>query len=247
MSLPIDSLLFWALALLGVILTGISKSGFAGGAGVVAVPLIALTTPLPEAVALMLPLLIAMDIKTINYYRKHIALVEVKRLLPAAVVGIVAGGFAIGQLSEQLLQWLLGILSVVFALWQQLLPQLRRLTSLSWLWGGVSGLTSTLIHAGGPPLNIYLIARELPKLTWLATAAVFFGVMNVIKIVPYSLNGQWSQTTLLASAALLPAALIGVKLGHRLQQRVSEKQFMLLCRSLLLLSGLALIAKAMWY
>jgi len=31
--------LFWLIAITGVILTGISKSGFAGGAGVVAVPL----------------------------------------------------------------------------------------------------------------------------------------------------------------------------------------------------------------
>ena len=33
---------FWLLAVVGVFLTGISKSGFAGGAGVVAVPLLAL-------------------------------------------------------------------------------------------------------------------------------------------------------------------------------------------------------------
>ena len=56
-------LTFWILAILGVTLTGISKSGFAGGAGVVAVPLMSLYIPFEHTVVIMLPLLIVMDYK----------------------------------------------------------------------------------------------------------------------------------------------------------------------------------------
>lgn len=42
-------------------------------------------------------------------------------------------------------------------------------------------------------INIYLATRQLPKRNWLATAAVFFAIMNVIKIIPYSLTGQWQS------------------------------------------------------
>lgn len=242
--LPLDSALFWLLAIAGVVMTGISKSGFAGGAGVVAVPLLALVMPLPQAVVLMLPLLLAMDVKTISYYRNSVDRRELRAILPAALAGIAAGGLLMGMLSNTALQLILGLLCVVFALWQQLAPHLGRMRGGGWFWGGMAGLTSTLIHAGGPPINIYLLARQLPRLTWLATAGVFFGAMNVVKIIPYVLVGQWHSQLLLISLLLLPAAWFGVKLGHIIQQHISESGFMLTCRVLLLGSGCLLLVKS---
>ncbi|SEA45108.1 hypothetical protein SAMN05216562_3158 [Microbulbifer marinus] len=234
---------FWLLAFLGVILTGISKSGFAGGAGVVAVPLLALVMPVPLAVFLMLPLLLTMDIKTIHYYRQHTSTAELKKIVPAALAGIAAGGLLLGRLPVEMLKLLLGGLSVVFALWHRLAPRLGQMKGAAWLWGGISGLTSTLIHAGGPPINIYLIARQLPKLTWLASAGVFFGVMNTVKVFPYLMTGRWTLQLLALSLALLPLALLGTWLGRWIQGKIPEQQFVLYCRLLLLVSGLLLIAQ----
>lgn len=63
--IPYDQPLFWVLAVIGLIFTGISKSGFASGAGIVVVPLLTLTMPLSSAAALVLPLLLLMDTRTI--------------------------------------------------------------------------------------------------------------------------------------------------------------------------------------
>ena len=235
--------LFWGLAVIGVVLTGISKSGFAGGAGVVAVPLLALVMPVPLAVFLMLPLLLAMDVKTIQYYYRHASAVDLRHVIPAAVAGIAVGGLLLGKMPDDLLKLLLGLISIVFALWQQLAPVLGKMRGAGWLWGGLSGLTSTLIHAGGPPINIYLIARQLPKLTWLATAGIFFGIMNAIKVVPYLMTGQWTLKTFIASLLLLPVALLGTWLGKHIQGRIPDHLFMHCCRALLLASGLLLIAQ----
>ncbi|WP_334078641.1 sulfite exporter TauE/SafE family protein [Microbulbifer sp. M83] len=236
--------LFWLLALIGVVLTGISKSGFAGGAGVVAVPLLALVMPIPQAVFLVLPLLLVMDVKTIQYYRHHASWPELRAVVPAALLGIVAGGLMLGSMPEQALKLTLGIISIVFALWQRLAPVLGGMRGAAWLWGGISGLTSTLIHAGGPPVNIYLIARQLPKLTWLATAGIFFGIMNLTKVIPYLLTGEWGADVFLASLALLPVALLGTWLGRHIQGRIQDRMFMLCCRGLLLGSGLLLVVQA---
>lgn len=235
---------FWLLAITGVIMTGISKSGFAGGAGVVAVPLLALVMPLPQAVALMLPLLILMDMQTIRYYRHHLSVNELTAIIPAAVVGITLGALVMGTLPDAVLQVTLAVISILFAVWQTLAPKLAAIPGGAWLWGGLSGLTSTLLHAGGPPINIYLIGRKLPKLQWLATAAVFFGVMNLVKVVPYVLIGQWDLNLLLISLWLVPVAWIGIRLGRSIQQRISEQFFMKICRGLLLVSGILLLIKA---
>jgi len=247
--------LFWGLAIVGVLLTGISKSGFAGGAGVIAVPLLSLLIPVPVAAALMLPLLIVMDAKSLHYYWRSVRWQELKTIAPAALVGIIAGGYLLGELSSNSLQLLLGLFCIAFALWKKLTPLLGRLPYAGIIWGAVSGLTSTLLHSGGPPVNIYLATRQLPKRNWLATAAVFFAMMNLIKIIPYALTGQWGSSLFVSELALpslllidillLPVSLIGVWLGYRLQLKISEAQFMSACKGLLFFSGLALLMNAL--
>lgn len=236
--------IFWFLAFVGITLTGISKSGFAGGAGVVAVPLLALIIPITEAVAMMLPLLLLMDIKTIHYYRAFADKAVLKRVIPAAIVGITIGGWLLGKVSAQALQVILAVISILFASWHRLSPWLAKTIGSSAFWGTLSGLSSTLIHAGGPPINIYLLGQQLSKQIWLATAAVFFGVMNLIKLVPYTLNDQWNVGNLTAAAALIPIAYFGVWLGKELQQKLSEEKFVQACRILLFLSGVMLLLKS---
>jgi len=248
-SLFLDSPLIWGLAIVGVILTGISKSGFAGGAGVIAVPLLSLVIPVPVAAALMLPLLIVMDAKSMHYYWRSVRWQELKIIVPAALVGIIAGGFLLGEMPSSFLQLVLGLFCIIFALWKKLTPLLGRLPHAGLIWGAVSGLTSTLLHSGGPPINIYLATRQLPKRNWLATAAVFFAIMNLIKIIPYGLTGQWQSdlsvpSLLVIDIVLLPVSLIGVWLGYRLHTKISEAHFMSACKGLLFLSGLGLLISA---
>jgi len=245
----LTSPLFWGLAIVGVLLTGISKSGFAGGAGVIAVPLLSLVIPVPIAAALMLPLLIVMDAKSMRYYWRSVLWQELKTIVPAALVGIIAGGFLLGEMPGSFLQLVLGLFCIVFALWKKLTPLLGRLPQAGLIWGAVSGLTSTLLHSGGPPINIYLATRQLPKRNWLATAAVFFAIMNLIKIIPYGLTGQWQSdlsvsSLLVIDIVLLPVSLIGVWLGYRLHTKISEANFMSACKGLLFLSGLGLLISA---
>jgi uncharacterized protein len=251
LSLFITSPLFWLLAIIGVILTGISKSGFAGGAGVIAVPLLSLVIPVPVAAALMLPLLLVMDAKSLHYYWRSVRWQELKMIAPAALAGIIVGGYLLGELPSRWLQILLGLFCIVFALWKKLIPILGRVPYAGIIWGTVSGLTSTLLHSGGPPINIYLATRQLPKRHWLATAAVFFAMMNLVKIIPYTLTGQWQSDTsvfditisslLIIDIVLLPISLVGVWLGYILQQHISEAHFMTACKGLLFLSGLVLL------
>lgn len=236
--------LFWLLAILGVTMTGISKSGFAGGAGVVAVPILALVMPIPAATALMLPLLLVMDARTVMLYRQSVQWQSLWSIITAAVAGIALAGFALAALPAAQLQMVLAVFCLVFASWQQLTPLLGQLPGAAWLWGGISGVSSTLLHAGGPPITIYFLSRQIEKRVWLAQASVFFAVMNVIKIVPYTLNGQWQASLFWLDLALVPAALIGVRAGYALQSRLAEKDFMRICRVLLAIAGIVLLYRS---
>lgn len=233
--------IFWLLAIIGVIITGISKSGFAGGAGVVAVPLLSFKLGVLEATAITLPLLLAMDAQTLRYYFRQINWPELRGLIPGALMGILLGGFAMGSASDDMLMLGLGLLCILFALWTHLQHLLIRFKGAKLFWSTTSGISSTLVHAGGPPINIYFVSRALPKVAWLATAGAFFAVMNAVKLIPYSLNKQWSFELICISIVLLPLAYVGVWLGKQIQGHLSEAQFMQACRFLLFVVGLSLI------
>lgn len=238
-----DSPVFWLLAITGVLLTGISKSGFAGGAGVVAVPLLSLVMPVQQAAAIMLPLLLVMDAKTVRLYWQSINLRQIKSIMLAALVGIALAGSAMGSLSSTTLQWILAIFCILFASWQQLTPLLGKLPGAAYIWGTLSGISSTLLHAGGPPISIYFLSKGISKKVWLAQAAVFFAMMNIVKLIPYSMNNVWHMDFLLLDLILLPIAIMGVYLGHRIQAHLSETTFALSCRILLGVTGLTLLIK----
>lgn len=238
-----DSPIFWLLAITGVLLTGISKSGFAGGAGVVAVPLLSLVMPVQQAAAIMLPLLLIMDAKTVRLYWHSINLQKIKSIILAAFVGIALAGSAMGSLSSLTLQWILAIFCIVFASWQQLTPLLGKLPGAAYIWGTLSGISSTLLHAGGPPISIYFLSKNISKKVWLAQAAIFFAMMNVVKLIPYSLNQVWQLDFLILDLILLPVAIIGVYLGYKIQTHLSETTFALSCRILLGITGIGLLLK----
>lgn len=244
MLLDLGNPLFWLSAFVAITLTGISKSGFAAGGGALAVPLLALWLPVSQSVFLMLPILLMMDVKTIQYYRHHTNWAILRNLLPAALVGIIIGGIFLNRLDDQILRLVLGILCIVFALWQNLAPVLGSIPGGAYVWGTISGFTSTVIHAGGPPISMYLIAINLPKMVWLATSGVFFGVVNLTKLVPYIASGEWQLTTVYYSIMLFPIALFGTWAGKKIQGYISQSQFVNWCRYLLLASGIVLIFKA---
>lgn len=240
-----DSLLFWVLAVAGVILTGISKSGFAGGAGVVAVPLLSLVMPVQHAAVLLLPILIAMDAKTVYLNRASIDFQVIRPIVIASLFGIAIAGIAMAVISSSILQVVLALFCIAFAIWHRLIPMLGKMPGAEYLWGSVSGLSSTLLHAGGPPITIYFLSKGISKKVWIAQAAIFFSFMNLVKVIPYQLNGLWDLHYFMVSLILIPVALVGVYIGHRIQAFISEDAFILSCRTLLGLTGVALLMESL--
>ena len=100
----------------------------------------------------------------------------------------------------------------------------------------VSGFTSFMAHAGGPPLNVYLLPQGLEKRLFVGTAEVFFMFVNWMKLVPYALLGQFHTGNLTTSLAQAPLAPAGIWLDVWLQSRVSDRVFY----GVLLFTGLKL-------
>lgn len=234
---------FLALLILAVLLTGISKSGFAGGVGVVAVPMLSLKTSPATAVALMLPLLIFMDVFSLKAWWRE----RVDRILllmfPPAVLGVVIGYLTYGVFSEAMLKLLLGVFSILFGLWGLLKPfnGSRASSGVGVVCGGIAGFTSFIAHAGGPPLNFFLLQKGLSKEAFLGTAVVFLASINLVKLVPYSMLGMVTVENLTVALLMIPVAWLGVRLGLVIQKRIKGELFFRIILILLILLGIRLI------
>lgn len=255
MTLPEFPLGFYAVAVIAILITGIAKGGFGQGSGGIAVPLMSIFIAPPEAAGIMLPILCAMDIFGVHAYRHSWSRQHVMIMLPGALAGIALGAFAFNSLPVNTIRALLGVISVTFALnqWLRLTARIARGIAgareapgrvAGAFWGAVSGFTSTLAHAGGPPFAIYMLAQKIDKTLFVGTSAVFFLIVNYVKLVPYYFLGQLNFGNLATALLFAPLAPLGVWIGVRLHRRMSQRLFFNLSYSLLLVTGLKLLYDA---
>lgn len=242
----------WLAAALAVLLTGISKSGFGGALSGLAVPVLALWMPTVDAVGVMLPILIAMDVLGLRVWRKAASWPDLYWLLPASLLGIAFGTALLSLLDTRWCQLLIGLLAIAFALercWQRWRVKIQtpdiRPGWLSVCCGAASGMTSALAHAGGPPVMYYLLQRNLAKNTFVATMVVLFTGINLAKLPFYLGLGLINMQTLWMSLVLLPCVPAGVWLGVRCLQRVPEALFFRLAMLALVGTGLQLSWQAL--
>lgn len=246
MNIPTDPF-FYAAAIPAMMIFGVSKGGFGGALGVLAVPLIALVIPPVQAAAIMLPILCAMDLFALYAYRRVASWQNLKMMLPGAILGIGIGGFAFGQLDENVVRILLGVIAVAFTLnhWfgrkphpDGAKPGLIKGSS----WGALAGFTSTIAHAGGPPVQFYLLPQKMDKTLYVGTTVWFFIAVNYAKLIPYGLAGQLSLHNLETSLVLLPLAPLGIWLGVKAHHHVPELWFYRVAYVMLFVTG----GKLLW-
>jgi uncharacterized membrane protein YfcA len=99
----------WTLAVAAALGMGISKAGFPG-MSLVHVVVFALIFGARNSTGIILPMLIAADVLAVRAFQQHARWIYIRRMLPAAVVGIVAGFALMGRLNEAAFAPLIGVI-----------------------------------------------------------------------------------------------------------------------------------------
>lgn len=184
----------YLLAVTAVVLIGLSKGEFDGGLGVVTVPLMSFSISPVQAAAILLPILCFMDLMSLRVYWKRWVTAEFLILIPGAIAGVIVGALIFRFLSDSVVKLLVGLVALAFTA-HHLLVTRRQIEPSHWpgwsgkIAGGVAGFTSFIAHAGGPPVNMYLLRRPLDKTSFVATTVLFFSIVNYVKLVPYAWLG----------------------------------------------------------
>ncbi len=246
------NLMFFAVAIPAVIFAGISKGGFGSGVAFASSSILALILTPGQALALMLPILMVIDLATLKPYWKRWSWPDSRLLMLGAVPGIALGAWLYRATDDDLLRLLIGGISVGFVIWHVALTRgwvrgfANQLPPSAGLFAGlIAGFTSFVSHAGGPPAAVYLLSQRLTKTEFQASTVLVFWVINAVKFVPFAYLGLFTWHTALADLLLTPFAILGAWLGVRAHFMLSERLFFNIAYVLLTLTGSKLIWDAL--
>jgi uncharacterized membrane protein YfcA len=244
-----DTLAFYLVTAFVILLIGLSKGGLGGAAGGAATPLMALVMPPELAIGLLLPLLMITDVFAVaahwNRWDRRLLIL----LVPASLIGITLGTALITTISSEDLRTGLGIFVLIFVLYKIFEARIQRSLHYEprnwhgYLAGAVAGFSSTLAHTGGPPITVYLLLQNIAPRTFIATSAIYFAIINWIKVPYYVFAGILHPSQLLEIAPLLLLVPVGVVLGRWLSVRIDKSTFERVILVLLIVSAVLLLAQ----
>jgi uncharacterized membrane protein YfcA len=244
--------LFLLTAVVAVLLVGLAKGGFSG-IGMAATPLLALTMPPLQALAILLPILMMQDVISVWWYRHDWDGWNVKVMLPGAVIGVTLAGLLASVVPDNMVRLLIGVIGVVFILnvWFGRMPPPRRPSALSGVfWGAGAGFTSAIASAGMPPFSVHVLPQRMDKMRLVGTVTIFFAAVNLMRVVPYFALGELNRRSLLISLALMPLAIASNFLGFWLVQRIPIGPFYRITHALMFLISALLLtqgAAGLWH
>lgn len=249
---------FWVFVGAAILIQGISKSGFAGGAGILSLPLMMLVMPVDKVAATMLPLLVLCDMNAIYIHRHNKAWDKILPIYIPAIAGILIGALVWWKIGREGIEAyavhikrFVGVIAILFAIYI-----LAKETAMSWVEhakfgrktaiaaGVAAGFTSTIAHAAGPIVSLFLFSQNLGKSLFVGTVAWTFTLINLTKLPFYIGVGLIRRDVLLFDLCLIWLIPIGSFLGKWMHQRVSESVFNRVILVLTFIAGIQLVCNA---
>ncbi len=215
----------WLVLALCALLVGVAKTAL-GGLAMVAVVLAALVLPTRDSTGVVLVMLLVGDLVATWTYRHDVDWRLIGRLVLPVLLGIGLGALFLGAVDGLVLKPTIGLILLfllVLGRWPDRLAAHR--PGVGMAYGGLAGFTTMVANAGGPPMNLYLLAARYPKLRFLGTTAWFFFAVNLTK-VPFSIaNSILRADTALLGLVFAPVVLIGTGIGRVVITRIDQALF----------------------
>lgn len=251
----VPPVVFWTFVGAAIVIQGISKSGFAGGAGILSLPLMMLVMPVEKVAATLLPLLILLDLNAIYHHRHNKDWRWIRAIYVPAVFGILLGAAVWWWVGREgidryggYIKQFVGVIAILFSIYivakEAALRRVAHYTpgrGAAWTAGVSAGFTSTIAHAAGPIVGLYMFSLNLGKSLFVGTVAWTFTLINLTKLPFYFAVDLIDERVLLFDLALVPFIPLGSYLGKWMHHRVPERPFNWTIFALTLIAGIQLV------
>jgi uncharacterized protein len=252
----------WALLALAAAVAGMSKT-LLPGAATLSVALFAMVLPAKISTGALLPLLIVGDMFALAAYRGSADLKTLRGLIPNVLLGLLVGAGFLFVAGDDSVRRVIGVILLVMlalTVWRngagrrarpapagdaseptsEPQPERRRGIPAP-VYGVMGGFTTMVANAGGPVMSMYFLASRFDVKTFLGTSALFFAVVNIIKVPFLAGLGLINGSTLALDAVLVLALVAGALVGRIVAGRISVRVFNALVVALTALSAVYLL------
>lgn len=239
----------WFATLGCAFINGLSKSGLKG-IGMVSIPILAYLYGGMASAGILLPFLVFGDFFALRYYRKSTKWSHVRRLLPWSLAGILLAVLVGKLISDALFRNIMAVavlacllLVVVFDLSGRK-PDFSKSGFLSGFTGFSGGFATMIGNAAGPIFDLYLLSMRLPKNSFLGTGAIFFLVLNIIKVpLHFFIWESITLQTLQMNFVMIPAVFFGAMTGRKIVSYIPEMGFRYFVVVIIALSAVLLLIR----
>ena len=233
----------WAVLIVGALVASII-GGVAGfGAGVVMLPLVAWVVGFKAAVPVLTVTMFVGNLSRLWWSRRDVDLGVVGAFLAGAVPATALGAVLYAGASAESLGRVVGFFLLASVPLRRLLASSRvrvRLVHFP-LVGGAIGLLSALVVTTGPVATPFFLAYGLRRGAYLATEALCSTGMHVVRGVALARYALLTGEAVLVGTVLGVVMFVGAWLARRLVDRMSERVFLVVLESLLVVLGLQFV------
>ena len=229
------------------VLIGINKTGIPG-IGTLPVVILTLLFPAKFSTGLQLIMLCTGDLFAMAYYHRSANWKLLFRLLPCALAGIALGTLTLHLLDDRTLSVTIGILLILLSGLHFFKTYYLKSESVPTHWafaaaaGVAAGFATQIANAAGPVMALYLLAMRFDKKEYMGTCAMYFLILNWIKLPVFIFEGRIVPESFLLDLPMLPALIVGAMLGIWFFKKISQKAFENIIHIVVVLSAAWLIA-----
>jgi uncharacterized membrane protein YfcA len=249
----------YAIIAIAAVGSAVIKNGVGIGAGIFMLPFLSLVLPAKLALGLGAPIMLVSDTAGLVYYWKEWDKKKLLLLVPPAFLGVILGATMIKAIPGEQFRFWVGLFAIVFSTYELLKMRFtkprasgvwhnwvsKRKKTLALLFGFLGGVASSVIHAGGLVMSVYLIQNARDKRMFVGTFVLFFAIMNSLKVLVYLQIDILTAKMALLVAVISPLIILGGFLGNTLNKRVSQRTFRFVILTAILIIGISLLKAKM--
>jgi uncharacterized protein len=238
----------WATVLVPLVLfvATVIRSAFGFGEALVAVPLLALMTPVEVAapVAVLVSITVAL-IAVVQDWRE-IQVRSAGWLVLSTAVGIPLGLLLLKRVDEPIVKGILAVVIIAFSMHSLLSGKKREWKSdrFTWAFGFTAGVLGGAYGMNGPPLVVYGSLRGWSPQQFRATLQGYFLPASVIGMCGYWVAGLWTPAVSRFYLLALPGVLMATFLGRVINRQMSARRFLFYIHIALIVIGVILLSQA---
>jgi uncharacterized membrane protein YfcA len=201
-----------------------------------------------QATPLVALVMATIEIFLLAHYRKALKITAIWPIIASSIFGIPLGIYFLSRVDQKISMMVLGIIIVTYALYAFMeaftdlirLPQLKH-AAWTYLSGFLAGILGGAYNTSGPPVIIYGHSKRWPTAEFKSNLQGFFVVSSLIIVLGHAWNRNFSATILGYFLWSIPAMMIGIIAGTRLDKYIKPEIFRRVVLVLLLIMGMRLI------